>query len=331
MSPLLLRLLAFAAAIAMVAGALAVRNRMDDDEVARSTELELLCATELEDVCLALQDDPDSAISIVVQPVGTTLEQLATADSAEFDGWLTPGPFPQMLRETRKAAQHTPLIDAVSRPLARSRLALVMWNERAAVLATQCTDKAVELKCLGNAAGRPWKDLGGQDTWGSVKTALPDPASTAAGLVALGAGTSVFFGQPDVGRLEIDDSVEYGTWLDNLRRANVGIDVAGLLAGGASRVDAVAGLEATITPVVRAAANADSVSVIYPSPVATADVYLGTIDSERGTRLIELLAGDLGRTALADAGWRVNDDSLPPVSYLPTPGLLSVLRGRWTQ
>lgn len=331
MSPLVLRLLAFAAAVAMVVGALIVRNRMDTDEVTRSTNLELLCASELEEVCLALEDDPDSSITAVIQSVGTTVDQLVAADRAEFDGWLTPGPFPQIVRETRKAAQKPVLIDNVSRPLARSRLALVMWKERAAALAGRCADRAVELKCLGEAAGRPWKDVGGSEAWGFVKTALPDPGRTAAGLVALGAGTSTYFGQPDVGRLEIDENDNYGVWFENLVQANVAIDLSGMLAGGPSRVDAVAGLEAAVRPVVGAAANADAVSVIYPSPVATADVYLGTIDSDQGARLTELLTGELGRTALSDAGWTLGDAGLPPVSYLPTPGLLSVLRDRWAQ
>ena len=331
MKPLVVRLLAFAAAIAMVVGALVVRNRMENDEVTRSTKLELLCASELEDVCLALEADTDSAISVVIQPVGTTFDQLVKADRAEFDGWLTPGPFPQMLRETRKAAQQTTLIDTVSRPLARTRLALVMWKERAAVLAGRCADKAVELKCLGDAAGRPWKEVGGSEAWGFVKTALPDPARTAVGLVALGAGTSTYFGQPDVGRLDIDENDGYGVWFENLVQANVDIDLAGMLAGGPSRVDAVAGLEAAITPVIGAAANAGAVSVIYPSPVATADVYLGTIDSDRAARLVELLEGELGTAALRRAGWKVDDTSLPPVSFLPTPGLLTVLRDRWAQ
>ncbi|MEY2477155.1 MAG: hypothetical protein QOG87_2470 [Actinomycetota bacterium] len=332
MNALLLRLLALAAAVAMVVGALAVRNRMDDDKVSRSTELRLLCATELEAACDAIEDDPDSSVTVTVEEVGTTLDRLAEADVAGFDGWLTPGPFPQMVRETRKADGHTALIDRVSRPLARSRVVIAMWKERATALATRCVDRAVEWKCLGDAAGRPWKDVGGRDTWGSVKTALPDPTTTAAGVVTLGAATATFFGQPDVGSLDINESDAYGAWLNNLKTANVNVDVARMLAaGGPSIADAAAGLEVSVKPVVDAAAASAEVSLIYPSPVATADVFLGTVTSERAALLAELLEGSLGRAALRAGGWQIGNAGLPPTSYLPVPGLLAALRDRWAQ
>jgi hypothetical protein len=266
-----------------------------------------------------------------MQPAGTTVDQLIKADSVEFDGWLTPGPFPQLVRETRKSEGDPPLIDRVSRPLARSPVVIAMWKERAAALAKHCADNAIEWKCLGNAAGRRWTDVGGQETWGTVKTALPDPSTSAAGLVALAAATATFFGQPDVGLLDIEENDLYGVWLNNLRGANVTADVERMLAAGPSIADAVAGLEVTVKPVVDRAANAGAVSVIYPSPVATADVYLGTVTSKRSALLAELLGGDLGRTTLVGAGWKVGDTGLPATSYLPTPGLLGPLRSRWAQ
>jgi hypothetical protein len=331
-SPLVLRLLAFAAAVARVVGALAVRNRMDEDEVSRSTPLRLLCTPELEEVCNAIAADPDSAISVVIEDAGETVDRLTQNDGAEFDGWLTPGPFPQLVRETRKAAGRTALIDDVSRPLARSPVVIAMWKERAAALAPQCVDKAIEWKCVGTAAGRRWQDVGGRDTWGTVKTALPDPSTTASGLVTLAAATATFFSQPDVGLLDIEDNDSYGVWLNNLRGANVGVDVERMLAaGGPSIADAAAGLEAVVKPGVDKAANSAAISVIYPSPVATADVFLGTVTSKRSALLAELLGGDLGRKALRDGGWRIGRTDLPATSYLPTPGLLGALRERWTQ
>jgi hypothetical protein len=328
---LIVRLLAIAAAVAMVVGALAIRNRMDDDEVSRSTTLRLLCATELEAVCFALAEDPDSSISVIIEDVGTTVDRLTQNDDAQFDGWLTPGPFPQLLRETRKATGKPPLIDDVSEPLARSPVVVAMWKERSAALAPKCAGQAIEWKCLGNAAGRRWQDVGGRDTWGTVKTALPSPG-TASGLVTLAAATATFFDQPDVGLLDIEENDSYGVWLNNLRGANVAVDVERMLAaGGPSIADAAAGLEATVKPVVDSAANSAAISVIYPSPVATADVFLGTVTSERSALLAELLGGDLAREALRDGGWRIDNADLPATSYLPTPGLLGALRDRWTQ
>jgi hypothetical protein len=332
MKPLVLRLLAFAAAIAMVVGALAVRNRMDDDEITRSTGLRLLCAPELEAACFALAADPDSTISVIIEDAGMTVDRLTQVDDAEFDGWLTPGPFPQLVRETRKAAGQPPLLETVSGTLARSPVVVAMWKERAAALAPRCAEKAIEWKCLGEAAGRRWQDVGGQETWGTVKTTLPDPSSTASGLVTLAAATATFFSQPDVGLLDIEENDSYGVWLNNLRGANVGVDVQRMLAaGGPSIADAAAGLEVAVKPIVDRAAAASAVTVIYPSPVATADVFLGTVKSDRSTLLAEVIGGDVGREALRAAGWRIGSAGLPPTSYLPTPGLLAALRSRWAQ
>jgi hypothetical protein len=204
-----------------------------------------------------------------------------------------------------------------------------MWKERAAALTAFCKG-AVAWTCLGNAANGPWKAAGGKDTWGTVKTALPDPVVTASGLVALGAGTVGFAGQADVSSTELQDNDAFGVWLSDLARAQVAADVSTMLAGGPAIVDAVAGLEAQMTPVLAAAANAGDVNVIYPSPVVTADVVLGTVASKRATRLAELLEGKAGRDALQRAGWKVGSPSLPPTSGLPDPGLLAYLRGAWS-
>jgi hypothetical protein len=328
--PLALRLLAVAAAIAMVVGALVVRNRMDEDKVTRSTELRLLCTTELEAVCRDLEDDPDSAITVTVEDAGATVDRLAKAGDAGFDGWLTPGPFPQLVKETRKPAGLSPLFTTVSAPIARTPVVVVMWKQREAALAATCGGK-VDWTCLGNAASRPWKDVGGKAEWGSVKTALPDPALTAAGLVVLGAGTSTFFHQPDVGTLDIQENADFGTWLSRLEEGQVGADVPRMLAAnGPSIADAAAGLEALALPIVDVAAARDAVSVIYPSPVASADAYLGTVASDRGTRLADVLGHGVARDALVRAGWKFQDARLQPVSYLPSPGLLGALRTEWS-
>jgi hypothetical protein len=217
----------------------------------------------------------------------------------------------------------------VSKRLARTRVGLVIWKEREAVLERSCGG-AIGWKCLGNAAGKPWTAIGGKPEWGPVSVALPDASATATGTVVLGAATSSFFGQPDVGLLDIEENPEYGTWLSNLRRGNVDADVARMLAAGnPSIANAAAGLEVAVRPVVAAAASRDKVTVIYPSPVATADVYLGTIGSKRGSRLAEILGGDVGRAALTKAGWTMSNAGLQPVSYLPTPGLLAALRSKW--
>jgi hypothetical protein len=145
----------------------------------------------------------------------------------------------------------------------------------------------------------------------------------------LGAGTVGFVGQANVSSTELQDNDPFGVWLSNLARAQVVADLSTMLAGGPAIVDAVAGLEAQTTPILQGAAQAGQVSVIYPSPVVTADVVLGTVASKQSARLAELLEGKAGRDPLERAGWKVGSPSLPKTSGLPDPGLLAYLRGAW--
>jgi hypothetical protein len=327
--PLFLRLLALGAAIAMVVGALAVRNRMDDDEVSRSTELRLLCATELEEVCNALADDPDSSVIVTTEEVGATVDRLRTAPKADFDAWLTPGPFPQMVQELRRSqSQLAPVFHDVSAPLARSPVVIVGWNDRLAALKTKCE---IGWKCIGLAAGQPWSAFGGKPEWAAVTTSLPDPTTSAAGLLTLGAATAGFFGRADLSTDDLDADDGFGSALSQLaRNNNTPVSVSSMLAAGPSLVAFVAGLEQAVKPVVSAASRdkRNQVTLIYPSPVVNADVVLGMADRRKGERLLELLRTDVVRAAFTDDGWK------PPGSGrsgLPSPGLLSVLRSRWSQ
>ncbi|MDQ1373537.1 MAG: hypothetical protein QOJ09_875 [Actinomycetota bacterium] len=331
MSPLAVRLGAIVAAVAMVVGALVLRARLDDNRSVRNQELRLTCATELDEVCRDFADTSGARVVVTVEDAGVTADKVASATEAPFDGWLTPGPFPQMVQGMRQAAGRAVLIDRVSKPIARTRTNVVMWKERAAALASVCPGKVIGWTCLGNAASRQWKDVGGPAAWGDVKTSIPDPNATASGLVALGGATVAFAGQSDVSSTQLDQDDAFGVWLGNLKRSQVpSADLGRMLTAGPSLVDVVAGLEAQTLPTLQGAARANEVTVIYPSPVVTADVVLGTVASKRATRLAELLEGKAGRDALQRAGWKVGSPSLPPTSGLPDPGLLAYLRGAWS-
>lgn len=329
MNSLLLRVLALAAAIAMVVGALAVRNRMDDDKVSRSTELRLLCATELAAVCEAAARTDEAEVTVTTEDVGATVDRLRNAAEADFDAWLTPGPFPEAVQELRRSqAQLAPLFDSVSPRLARSPVVIVGWNDRIAALRSKCE---VGWKCVGLAAGQPWASFGGPPAWGTVKTSLPDPQSSAAGLVTLGAATAGYFGRSDLSTDDLDADDGLGTWLSQLRRNNeTRVDVSAMLAAGPSLVAFVGGLEQAVKPVVDAASSdrRNQVSLIYPSPVVTADVVLGVADRRNGERLLDLLRSAAGREAFTSEGWKAPGSG---PSNLPSPGLLTVLRSRWAQ
>jgi hypothetical protein len=323
------RLIALVAAVAMVVGALVIRDRLDTKKVERATHLELLCATELADACDAIASSTDATISVTVEDAGKTADRLVDATSVGFDGWLTPGPFAAMVGEVRRSRGLQPLAAKSTATGVQTRVGIVMWKDRAAALAAFCKIPVVDWKCLGNAAGRQWKDVGGQEKWGEVKVALPDPKTTAAGLLVLGAATTSYYGHADLSSTTLQEDDAFGAWLLGLAGAvRDDADLARMMAAGPSVVDAVGVLEQSAVPVIDTSARKNDVTVIYPSPVVTAGVVLGFTNSKAAERLAEVATGPKGRAALTAGGWRTAPGG---ASNLPSPGLLFALRSQWPQ
>ena len=214
------RVLAVLAAVAMVAGALVARSRIDESDERTSTTLRLVCSTELEAVCDALAEDKDSKVETTVEPAATTadtLTKLALGKQPSLDGWLVTAPWPAIVEDTRERQATSSLLTA-GPVLGRSPVVLAVRAERNPVLAAHCGGKP-GWKCLGEAAGRPWAELpGGRAEWQRIKPGHP-PASTAAGLTVLGGAAVEFFdGRTDLSSTDLmEDSFQ--TWLDAIERA----------------------------------------------------------------------------------------------------------------
>ena len=333
------RVLALLAAVGMVVGALAVRDRMDEDDERRTTTLRLVCSTELSAVCDALAEEAATQVDATVEEAAVTADRLVALPPGRpvpLDGWLVPGPWPTIVAEAREREGLAPLLSP-GPVLARSPVVLAVWPDRAKVLEPRCQNGAPGWKCVGEVAGDDWTSLGGQPTWGPVKPGHP-PLTTAAGLAVLGTATVAYFGRPDLSRSDLEDD-GYRTWLSALERAvpsTPASPVETMLVRGPAAFDAVGALEAEAGPLVAASARPDKPLLLYPAPVATADVVLGTPGGKAGQLLAEVVAGSEGRRALAAAGWRVPDEGrapgvpatppLPPGSGLPAPGVLDALR-----
>jgi hypothetical protein len=317
------RLLALLAAIGMIAGAVVIRNRMNDDEAIRNEILRLVCATELEEACRTLEGREDIPnLELTVEDAGRTFTRLTSEDRHQIDGWLTLAPLPQAVQELRRLGGKPATIVRVSAPIASARIGVVAWKARSSRM--QCAP-GVGWRCIGEAAGQPWASVGGQPEWGPVKTALPDPANSASGLVVLGAATVGFFGRADVGSADLEDDLAFAAWFERLARNNRSVDLNRMLAVGPAEVDFVACLEPE-TRVIAGSARRNDVGVIYPAPVARADVVLGTSGSARSARLADLVREGGVAQALREAGWKTPGAG---DANLPSPGLLSVLRERW--
>src|SRR5207253_1340758 len=120
-----------------------------------------------------------------------------------IDGWLTPGPWAEMVAVQRGPGKESLL--KTGGPLARSQIGFAVWSDRLQVLSGFCKGP-VTWKCVGEAAGKVrWDAIGGQTAWGPVKIGIPDPANVATGLAAVAAATAGYFGTTDLSLTNLDD------------------------------------------------------------------------------------------------------------------------------
>lgn len=353
MSTGLKRLIAVAVAIALIFAALLIHGDIggsgggDSADHGDGTQ-RLLCSTEVATACDQLAQE--NGIEVDVQPAGDTVAQLSTLSDADlralgYDGWLTLERDAAIVGDARARAQLEPAFDDVSEPIGRSPLLLAVWKERAAVLAKACGGE-LTWKCLGTVAGTRWASIGGDPGWGDVKPGHADPQTTAEGLAIIGQAASQYFGRVDLSLNDYEDDA-FLEWFTRLERAvpTGAADEAPferMLAAGPAAFDVVATTEAEAGPLLAAAApdRRDAVTLLYPAPVATADVVYASIvggDTDVG----DTVTGDDGRSALAQAGFRVDGEDraagvpdrppLPKRSNLPGAGALEALLQTWRE
>ena len=359
------RALALLAAAAMVGVSLAARalvldeNGTGDGGGGDSGPSQLVCVTELADACRDLAARSGGDVSVTIEEAGTTaarLEDAAPGSDVGMDGWLTLAPWPDIVAGARARANGRALLGDVTDPIARSPLVLVVRTDRAAALTPRCPDRALGWRCLGDVAGTPWTNVGGKETWGSVKLAHEDAAGSASGTLIVGQAVGQYLSTPDIpvssiSRNDWESSDEFSAWFQRLEGAvpsngfdpPAGSPFAQFLQGRFVEYDAVAALEAEVAPALASASGiADAVRVVYPDPVGTADiVFVPLLDSRSAGRLADHATGAAAREVLAAAGWRVEGEksaagvpdspALPDGSGLPSAGALDALRTLWEE
>ena len=289
------RFLAVLAAIGMVAGALFVRDRIDDDgggggggggggrDGGRDTAT-LVCAPELRSACEATD------VEVVVEDAAVTAERMLTAERTDFDAWLTPGPWPAMVDAQREAESRPPLFADGASPLASTRLAVVSPPDLPA----------------------GWRGVGEQVAGGEVRLGWRDPGS-GFGVIQVAAFAAGFFGSTDFARN--DFTSEFTQYVEAIEYAAevAPSPLARRLQQGVSFAEAVLATEAEATVQLDGAApgRRDELEPLYPEPVVAVEAVLVGGDD---------VAEDV-RTALEDQGWDV--PAAP--SGLPSPGVLAAL------
>jgi hypothetical protein len=344
------RLAAALAAVLMVAVAVVVRDWLDrrSDPTgapgpagAIST---LVCVSELEAVCEELAADHDD-VEARVEPAGVTIDALVDTDLGPEmpTAWLTFDPLPALVDEHRQRAGLAPIFEPDRSVLARSPLVVAVWNDRLAALADTCEDGEVDWRCLGGVAGMPWVTLGGSEAWGALKPSHPPADETATGLLVLAGAVNSFFGDADYASQDFRDPAFRG-WFEQLERSIPQFPVTprtpldDMLFGGPATFDLTGTTEAAAGPSIARSRDSDRLTILYPFPVAVADVVFVTVaGTDEGDRVSELVESDATAGALARAGWRVEgqpvapgiDESVtvPSGPGLPRPGVLEALRG----
>lgn len=324
------RFLAVVGAAAMVMASLAIRARLDaggqdpgPGQVA-ADRVRVMCAAELAAACRGIA-------GAQVEPAGTTADRLAALPGpgdAGLDAWIVPVPWPELVNERRRAASLPPLLQTDGGPVARSRLALAVSKPRAAALAPKCPG-GVTWKCIGEAAADGYWSAGGHPEWGRIKPGHAEPDTDAVGLLVLGQAVSGYFGRPDLSTIDLETDDAFARWFAALERAVPppppgDTPLNRMLVVGPAAYDAAGTTDAEASQL-RVGAGDARVELLYPEPMATADVVIAT-SGRADTRALRRSAG----AALAAQGWASPAaPGLPPANGLPSGGLLLQLQSRW--
>ena len=323
------RALAVVIAAALVVGAFFLRRDViEGDDGGTSdggTTDEVVCATELSDVCAALIAG-GADVRVTVEDAGATLDRLAALeDPDEAPLWLTIEPYPEMVDSIRGSARTEPLAFTTT-PLGASQLGVALpSDEQLGVLATACGTDPL-WRCIGDNAGAPWSELGGDASWGTVRPAFGDVDASALGLASFAHSVAGYFGDTEISRTRWETDPGFITWLRRLADVASGVSLSGGSALGtmatrpsALDVAATAGFELAAVD-----AGGERFAPNYPSPEMWLQAELAvpggaTAPDELADELAEMLRG---------SGWDAPSAATDPLPPAPT---MLALRAQWNE
>ena len=186
----------------------------------------VVCIPELTEVCDALAD-ADPSRPVRTEAAATTLEALAASESDDAPLiWVTVRPFPGMV-DAQRATTGAPALALAETAVGSTPLAVALLDApRLAALAATCGELDI-WACLGEHAGQPWTELGGDAAWGTVRPAVGDVAGSATALVSFGAATSGYFGNTTFNRATWESDTGFLGWLRPLARTVSVSDLSG--------------------------------------------------------------------------------------------------------
>ncbi len=322
------RAFAVAVAVALVVGALFIRRDLiegEDSDTDTDQADELVCVTELADVCSVFAEG-DTSLQVTIEDAGVTLDRLAAlGDDEPVPLWLTVDPYPAMVDATRAGARAAPL-GYTTTPLGASQLGVALPPDgRLDVLRAACDPEPL-WRCIGDNAGAPWVDIGGEPQWGTIRPAFGDVNDSALALASFAASVAGYFGDADISRSRWEADLDFISWVRGLAATASGVSLSGGSALGtmatrpsALDIAATAGFElATVD------ATAERFAPNYPAPEMSLQAVLAV---PGGAAAPGDLASDLTRQ-LRSSGW---DDAVTAATGLPSASAMLALRAYWEE
>jgi hypothetical protein len=323
------RALAVVIAAALVVGAFFLRRDViEGDDAGTSdggTSSEVVCATELADICAALVSS-GADVTVTVEDAGATLDRLAALeDPGAAPLWLTIEPYPEMVDSIRGSARTEPLAFTTT-PLGASQLGAALPSvEQLEVLTTACGTDPL-WRCIGEHAGAPWSELDGDASWGTVRPALGDVDASALGLASFAHSVAGYFGDTEISRTRWETDPGFITWLRRLADVASGVSLSGGSALGtmatrpsALDVAATAGYE--LAAIDR---TGERFAPNYPSPEMWLQAELAV---PGGAAAPDDLAADLAEI-VRESDWAAPSAATNPLPSAPT---MLALRAQWDE
>jgi len=322
--------LALLAALVLIVGAVLVRGLLDDDDggtdvVGTDTTSvpapsgAIICIEELAFACAGIEGSS-------VEAAGDTIDRLSTDESAEpLSAWVTFAPLPQIIDENRTRSGLGRLF-ATTTLVGRSPLVFVMQKVRGDALAAHCGGD-VTWTCVGDGAGRPWSEVGGEEAWGELKPSHEAPDRTAKGTLVFAWAVASWFGTPDgLSTSSLRSNDDFIGWATRLERAipsgsTLQTPLEEMVINPA-KYDVVATTEAEALPLAGPnAPRGSGFSILYPSPMGEALAVVAEVGAGRPERNQTISA------ELVAAEWKPASGEAPAnIPGLPSPGVIEALR-----
>lgn len=341
------RIVALVVAVALVVGALAVRDSRDgdrfvaddgggDDGQAAAT---VVCPADLSTLCDAVADAlPD--VTVDRRPTAATASEAATGAIAE--AWLVPASWADVTDDARSRATGGPEPLVRSAPVAISPVRVLGVRSRVGALAELCggsleTLEQLELSCLAELVDEPWPAPPGESGWGRVGVAFLPP-ETSTGLDATAAVAASVAGV-DFGARELDERATSEV-LRRFAESVAGDERAGpfglagrLRSQGPSFASFVVDVEAELGPDEgeSGAATGGEGLVGFPArPILVAELVVVGDEEAVVERVADALTSEAGVAALGEqAGWRTGPATVTPDGRPDGPSL-TALRIAWS-